>query len=267
MMASAAINFKHLRPRLRGQRVEVAGLFLPPPRHQAAHQETRPAAWRRTSPSCRSCCAERAETCRTSGRPLNLYDALGITVAGSGEVQDQAGWPRGERAKLSHGLCDHRDVAFNFNLHVCGTFVETFSHALDGLGCVSQNRSVVSPAYVVIVFNRRVLPRRPGLPKAPGGMARQVVRFKERGDLMLSHVYAPPGTLPRLGGRERRGRGRGPGSARALTRSLGWETSARIPSGSGHIRSRAAASPRRYSRLGGWPVSRWSASDCTRRWS
>jgi len=31
---AAAINFKHLRPRLGGQRIEVAGLFLPP---QAAH--------------------------------------------------------------------------------------------------------------------------------------------------------------------------------------------------------------------------------------
>ena len=53
--------------------------------------------WRRISVSC-----------RTSGRPL---DALGITVAGSGEVQDQAGRPLGEREKEE----EHRDQL----LHIC----------------------------------------------------------------------------------------------------------------------------------------------------
>jgi hypothetical protein len=64
----------------------------------------------------------------TSGHPVNLYDALWITVAGQGEAQEQAGRPGGERAKLGHGLCDHRDVAFNFDLHVIGAVVEAFSH-------------------------------------------------------------------------------------------------------------------------------------------
>jgi hypothetical protein len=53
-------------------------------------------------------------------RPLNLYDALGITIPGAGEVQDQAGWPPGERAKVGYGLCDYWDVVFNLDLHVCG---------------------------------------------------------------------------------------------------------------------------------------------------
>ena len=39
-----------------------------------------------------------------------------------------------------HGLCDHRDVAFNFNLHIIGAVVEAFSHVLDGRGLVSDNR-------------------------------------------------------------------------------------------------------------------------------
>jgi len=57
-----------------------------------------------------------------------------------GEIQDQAGRPRGERAKVGHGLCDHRDAGFNFNFHITGIAMEACSHALDVLGCVSHNR-------------------------------------------------------------------------------------------------------------------------------
>ena len=62
-----------------------------------------------------------------------------ITVAGSGEIQDQAGRPRRERTKVGHGLCDHLDVALKFNLHVVGVVVEACSHAFDVLGCVSHS--------------------------------------------------------------------------------------------------------------------------------
>jgi hypothetical protein len=75
-----------------------------------------------------------------SGRPLNHYDALGITVAGLGEVQDQARRPCGERAKVGHSLCDHRDVASNLDLHVWGVAVEACSHLGDVIGCVSHSR-------------------------------------------------------------------------------------------------------------------------------
>jgi hypothetical protein len=50
-----------------------------------------------------------------------------MTVAKSGEIQDQAGRPRGERAKVAHGLCDHRDVGFNLDLHVWGVAAEALS--------------------------------------------------------------------------------------------------------------------------------------------
>jgi hypothetical protein len=69
------------------------------------------------------------------GRPLDLYNALGITR--SGDDRDQAGWPCVEQAKFSHGLCDHRDATFNFDLHVFVAAPETCSHVIDVLGCVS----------------------------------------------------------------------------------------------------------------------------------
>ena len=43
---------------------------------------------------------ELRQAAELSGRPLNHYDALGITVAGLGEVQDQARRPCGEPAKV-----------------------------------------------------------------------------------------------------------------------------------------------------------------------
>jgi hypothetical protein len=84
--------------------------------------------------------AAEGSSCRTSGHPLNLYDALRMTVAESGEIQDQAGRPRGERAKVAHGLCDHRDVAFNLDLHVWRVAAEACPQSLDRLGCVSHSR-------------------------------------------------------------------------------------------------------------------------------
>jgi hypothetical protein len=45
---------------------------------------------------------------------VNLYDALGVTVARVGEAQGQAGRPCGERAKVAHGLCDHRMSRLRF---------------------------------------------------------------------------------------------------------------------------------------------------------
>jgi hypothetical protein len=76
---------------------------------------------------------------RASRRPLNLHDALRMTIAGSGEIQDQAGWPGGERAKVAHGLCDHRDVGFNLDLHVWGVAAKARPQILDCLGCVSHS--------------------------------------------------------------------------------------------------------------------------------
>jgi len=73
-----------------------------------------------------------------SGHPRNYYDALGITVAAAWEVQDQAGRPRGERAKVGHSLCDHRDVASNLDLHVRWIAVEAFPHILDCFRRVSH---------------------------------------------------------------------------------------------------------------------------------
>ena len=70
---------------------------------------------------------ELRQAAEPSGRPLNHYDALGITVAALGEVQDQARRPCGERAKVGHSLCDHRDVASNLDLHIWGVTVEACS--------------------------------------------------------------------------------------------------------------------------------------------
>ena len=83
---------------------------------------------------------ELRQAAELSGRPLNHYDALGITVAGLGEVQDQARRPCGERAKVGHSLCDHRDVASNLDLHIWGVTVEACSHLGDVIGCVSHSK-------------------------------------------------------------------------------------------------------------------------------
>jgi hypothetical protein len=83
---------------------------------------------------------ELRQAAEPSGRPLNHYDALGITVAALGEVQDQARRPCGERAKVGHSLCDHRDVASNLDLHIWGVTVEACSHLGDVIGCVSHSR-------------------------------------------------------------------------------------------------------------------------------
>jgi hypothetical protein len=52
-----------------------------------------------------------ANFAKLPGHPRNYYDALGIMVAGSGELQDQAGRPLGEREKEE----EHRDQL----LHIC----------------------------------------------------------------------------------------------------------------------------------------------------
>jgi hypothetical protein len=57
-----------------------------------------------------------------------------------GEVQDQARRPCGERAKVGHSLCDHRDVASNLDLHIWGVTVEACSHLGDVIGCVSHSK-------------------------------------------------------------------------------------------------------------------------------
>jgi hypothetical protein len=86
---------------------------------------------------------ELRQAAELSGRPLNHYDALGITVAGLGEVQDQARRPCGERAKVGHSLCDHRDVASNLDLHIWGVTVEACSHLGDVIGCVCRTASSI----------------------------------------------------------------------------------------------------------------------------
>ena len=42
--------------------------------------------------------------------------------------------------QVAHGLCDHRDVAFNLDLHVWGVAAEACLQILDRLGCTSHSR-------------------------------------------------------------------------------------------------------------------------------
>ncbi len=125
-----------------------------------------------------------------SGRPLNHYDALGITVAASGEVQDQARRPCEERAKVGHSLCDHRDVASNLDLHVWGVAVEACSDLGDVLGCVSHSR---------FPFRRLLRPRHPGHRR--GYVAKQALLAKRR--LSGNDVASPSGPVARLGQAQR----------------------------------------------------------------
>jgi hypothetical protein len=74
----------------------------------------------------RECIALSAQGCGQSGSVALLFSGtLGTlhprhapTLAG--DDQDQTGWPRGERTKVRHRLCDQRDASVNLDLHFIG---------------------------------------------------------------------------------------------------------------------------------------------------
>ena len=84
----------------------------------------------------------RVEAAGHQGARSTSTTLSGMTVAGSGEIQDQAGRPRGKRAKVAHGLCD-RDVASSCT----GVTAEACPQILDRLGCTSHSRYVEWAGY------------------------------------------------------------------------------------------------------------------------
>ena len=49
------------------------------------------------------------------------------------DVQNQAAWPSGKRAKFSDGPRDNRDVGFNFDPQIVAIAEEMLLHRLDCL--------------------------------------------------------------------------------------------------------------------------------------
>jgi hypothetical protein len=74
-----------------------------------------------------------------SARPLNLYDALRMTVAETGEIQAKPGG-HVESERRSPKVFATTETSFSLDLHVWGIAAEALSADLDRPGCVSHSR-------------------------------------------------------------------------------------------------------------------------------